>query len=143
MNSWFEVEPARVVVARQSTVTLVRGFNALIIQHNSIVGELHESGLLELYPGFRWDGASGPAIDTPQNLRPSLFHDALYQLMEQGRIPTAVRRAVDLTFYGQLQPIKPATLADFFLFAPRHIRALYHYVAVRFFGALWLQRKPT
>ena len=42
---------------------------------------LDEAGTLTVKRGYAWDGVSGPVLDTQQNLRASLVHDALYQLM--------------------------------------------------------------
>ena len=36
--------------------------------------------------GYAWDGPSGPTIDTPNFMRGSLVHDALYQLMREGQL---------------------------------------------------------
>ena len=44
---------------------------------------LDRSGLLFLKAGYAWDGPSGPTIDTPDFMRGSLVHDALYQLMRE------------------------------------------------------------
>jgi hypothetical protein len=41
-------------------------------------------GTLTLRTGYAWDGPSGPARDTPDFMRASLVHDALYQLMRLG-----------------------------------------------------------
>ena len=46
--------------------------------------DLSSSGKLIVKKGYAWDGPSGPVIDTRQNLRASLVHDALYQLMRRG-----------------------------------------------------------
>jgi len=43
--------------------------------------ELDTEGMLIIKKGYAWDGPSGPAIDTPNFMRGSLVHDALYQLM--------------------------------------------------------------
>ena len=43
--------------------------------------KLKKSGDLTVVRGYAWDGPSGPVIDTRQNMRASLVHDALYQLM--------------------------------------------------------------
>jgi len=43
--------------------------------------DLTTEGLLTLKNGYAWDGPSGPTIDTPNFMRGSLVHDALYQLM--------------------------------------------------------------
>jgi hypothetical protein len=44
---------------------------------------LDAQGNLRVKAGYAWDGTSGPVIDTPFNLRASLVHDALYQLMRE------------------------------------------------------------
>ncbi len=49
------------------------------IQTNYI--DLTTEGLLTIKNGYAWDGPSGPIIDTPNFMRGSLVHDALYQLM--------------------------------------------------------------
>lgn len=43
--------------------------------------KLDTQGTLTIFDGYAWDGPSGPVIDTRENLRASLVHDALYQLM--------------------------------------------------------------
>lgn len=56
---------------------------------------LYGSGVLYLAPGYAWDGPSGPAIDTPNFMRGSLYHDALYQLMRAGLLDIKWREAAD------------------------------------------------
>lgn len=41
------------------------------------------NGNLKILEGYAWDGPSGPVVDTKENMRASLVHDALYQLMRQ------------------------------------------------------------
>lgn len=56
-------------------------------------------GKLTLKNGYAWDGPSGPVIDTEQNMRASVVHDALYQLMRQGHLSSRTwRRAADQVF---------------------------------------------
>lgn len=43
-------------------------------------------GTLFILEGYAWDGPSGPAIDTPNFMRGSLVHDALYQLMRENKL---------------------------------------------------------
>ena len=43
--------------------------------------DLDATGELKVKNAYAWDGPSGPVIDTKENLRASLVHDALYQLM--------------------------------------------------------------
>ncbi len=43
--------------------------------------ELSTEGMLVIKRGYAWDGPSGPTIDTPNFMRGSLVHDALYQLL--------------------------------------------------------------
>jgi len=47
---------------------------------------LDKKGNLVVKSGYAWDGVSGPVIDTSNNLRASLVHDALYQLMRKKKI---------------------------------------------------------
>lgn len=42
---------------------------------------LETTGSLTIFEGYAWDGPSGPVRDTKENMRASLVHDALYQLM--------------------------------------------------------------
>ena len=47
---------------------------------------LGKNGILSIFPGYAWDGASGIAIDTKNFIRGSLVHDAFYQLMRQSKL---------------------------------------------------------
>ena len=57
-----------------------------------------KDGVLTLKRGYSWDGASGPAIDTKNNMRSSLVHDALCQLIWSGRIPESRQIDADKEF---------------------------------------------
>lgn len=60
---------------------------------------LTEEGDLTVEVGYAWDGPSGPVIDTTHNMRASLVHDALYQLMREGWLNlTTHRRKADKMF---------------------------------------------
>jgi len=57
---------------------------------------LDTDGLLSIVEGYAWDGPSGPAIDTPNFMRGSLVHDALYQLMRERNLdPEKLRDDAD------------------------------------------------
>lgn len=56
---------------------------------------LDMDGFLTLRKGYKWDGASGPAIDTESFMRSSAIHDALYRLMELRKLPPTLRKAAD------------------------------------------------
>ena len=61
--------------------------------------ELDIIGQLTLKKGYAWDGPSGPVIDTEENMRGSLVHDALYQLMRNDLLKTRTyRKAADRIF---------------------------------------------
>ena len=62
--------------------------------------KLHENGLLEIRKGYARDGPSGPVIDTSENMRSSLVHDALYQLLRNGYLqdPESIRKLADQEF---------------------------------------------
>jgi len=38
-------------------------------------------GILLIRRGYRWDGASGPTLDTISTMRASAVHDAIYQMI--------------------------------------------------------------
>lgn len=52
-------------------------------------------GNLTIRAGYCWDGPSGPAIDTPNFMCPSLVHDALYQLIRMGLLPEWEKDKID------------------------------------------------
>ena len=63
------------------------------------VGEwvsLSDQGILSIKDGYAWDGASGPVEQSPQILRGSLVHDALYQLMRAGVLDQNYREQADM-----------------------------------------------
>lgn len=47
---------------------------------------LSTAGIIIIKKGYAWDGPSGPTKDTPDFMRGSLVHDALYQLMRNGHL---------------------------------------------------------
>lgn len=58
---------------------------------------LTADGFLSISRAYAWDGPSGPVKDTPENMRASLVHDALYQLIRQG-LPASFRKPADQVF---------------------------------------------
>ena len=61
--------------------------------------DLSKDGALLIRAGYAWDGASGMP-DSPDVIRGSLVHDALYQLMREGALdPLLQKSAVDRQLY--------------------------------------------
>jgi hypothetical protein len=81
-------------------------------------------GSLHIMPGYAWDGASGPSIDTKAMIKASLLHDALYQLIRAGALPSSLREECDNMFHWYLRK-----------FGMTKFRAWYVHKAVRMFGA--------
>jgi hypothetical protein len=52
--------------------------------------EIGANNLLTIAQGYAYDGPSGPTVDTANFMRGSLVHDALYQLMRDGRLDRGV-----------------------------------------------------
>ena len=48
--------------------------------------KLDKTGKLTVVAGYAWDGPSGPVVDRKENMRASLVHDALYQLMRNRKL---------------------------------------------------------
>jgi hypothetical protein len=77
--------------------TGVKGYEAEVPGSVSPWVSLDKDGTLFIKEGYSWDGASG-VPDTRWNLRGSLVHDALYQLIREGYLPKAARAPADSTF---------------------------------------------
>ena len=60
-------------------------------------------GDLIIPAGYRWDGASGPTIDTANSMLASLVHDACHDLMWRGDLSTEALPAVDAWFRNLLR----------------------------------------
>lgn len=60
---------------------------------------LNTAGLLIIKQGYAWDGPSGPTADTPDTMRGSLVHDALYQLLRLGLLSADKRLECDHIAY--------------------------------------------
>ncbi len=61
--------------------------------------DLDTLGKLVVKKSYAWDGPSGPVKDTKKNLRASLVHDALYQLMRNEKLKSRThRKAADQIF---------------------------------------------
>lgn len=60
---------------------------------------LDSDGILYIAEGYAWDGPSGPAFDTPNFMRASLVHDALYQMLRDGYLPLEWREKADDDMY--------------------------------------------
>jgi hypothetical protein len=61
--------------------------------------DLDIAGNLLIKQAYAWDGPSGPVKDTPENMRASLVHDALYQLMRNNHLnKRTYRKTADVQF---------------------------------------------
>lgn len=64
----------------------------------ALLARLSPDGRLELYPGFIWDGPSGPTYDTLDSMAASAAHDALYRMHRRRQIAGHLRDEVDALF---------------------------------------------
>lgn len=87
-------------------------------------------GSIILADGYRWDGPSGPTIDTPSWMIASLVHDGLYQLMREGSIPESCRRDADVLMMELLK-----------LHGMPWWRRAYTWAGVRLFGGRFATRR--
>jgi hypothetical protein len=60
--------------------------------------ELTTKGKLFIKHGYAWDGTSGPTIDGPTNMRGSLIHDSIYQLLREKLLKPEWRKQADCEF---------------------------------------------
>lgn len=56
---------------------------------------LHPDGLLTIFTGYAWNGASGPTFDTLNSMIGSLIHDVGYQLIRLGLIDPKYKEYLD------------------------------------------------
>lgn len=113
----------------------LRGYKYEVLQAEAFDTEIKgyeiDTGYIALWPAGRlfakqryaWDGPSGPTFDTKTFMRGSLVHDALYQLMREGKLGRKHRKRAD-------QLLREICLED----GMNKFRAWYVYQAVRIFG---------
>ena len=90
-----------------------------------------QGGELVVQPGYAWNGASGPAIDTPITMQASLVHDVGYQCVRAGFLTVAFRGTFDAILWRLMRPKAGASKLTA---AWGETRALYYFAAVRAFG---------
>ena len=56
-------------------------------------------GKMLIREGYIWNGASGPTFDTPDSMKGSLIHDALYECLRRELLPLSVRRQADVILH--------------------------------------------
>ena len=83
-----------------------------------------ETDCVTVRAGYCWDGPSGPTIDDDRAMRPSLIHDAYYQLIRMGLLPEGARKHADEHYARELK----------YNGYPKW-RYLLHYKVLQMFGA--------
>ncbi len=66
---------------------------------------MNKKGKITLVPGFFWDGATG-AVDTPDIMEASAFHDFICNEYNQGKLTKSQRKRGDKMFKGKLKETK-------------------------------------
>ena len=99
------------------------------VEHGRFL-KLETTGFLTIYAGYAFDGPSGPTFDTKTFMRASLVHDALYQMMRNGKLDLNHRLNAD-------NIMRTICRED----GMNRFRAWYVYQAVRRFGAMALKPK--
>lgn len=63
---------------------------------------LQTNGLLTIHEIYKWDGPSGPMMDTPSAMISSLPHDVFYSMIRLELIPLALRDKIDEFFKDRM-----------------------------------------
>jgi hypothetical protein len=81
--------------------------------------DLDIKGNLTIKRGYAWDGTSGPVIDTDENLRASLVHDAFYQLMRMRKLKSSEHKEAADKLFRNMCKIDgvPSPIAQLYYFA--------------------------
>ena len=66
---------------------------------------LHTHGLLELLPGYVWNGGDWPAIDTDNMIYASAIHDVFCQMLYNSEITWYWRKTVNTFFVEVLESV--------------------------------------
>lgn len=74
-------------------------YTASISYKSKCIVVLTHHGFLFIDTPYQWDGPSGPVRHSPDIMRGSLIHDALYQLMRENKIGKKHRKAADIELY--------------------------------------------
>lgn len=89
-----------------------------------------ENRVFKILDGYRWDGASGIAIDTKTFMLGSLVHDALYQTIREAQITDIEKKELRKFADGVLYELNKQSGMNV-------IRNKLVYGAVRIFGGVW------
>ena len=77
-----------------------------VVKNDYITIEIKPDGfpqmILKVHAHYAWDGPSGPTFDGPTNMRASLFHDALCQLIGERLLDKKYRKYADQLFHKHL-----------------------------------------
>ena len=101
--------------------------------------EFLQNGELIIHPGYRWDGASGPTLDTISTMRGSCCHDIPYQMFREGTLNRTLKRDADRTL--QLMLMEDYHPENIIQEQWSTFRAGYYYQAVDIFG--WWACRPN
>ena len=88
-------------IGEERKVRLISGLTPpqIITEDDSLIEIIMNSDGIYLYGPYAWDGASGPAIDTPSSIANSLPHDIGYQFIRMGLLPVFFKRVFDSYLY--------------------------------------------
>jgi hypothetical protein len=89
----------------------------------SLLGALLQDGKLTVEDGYRWDGPSGPTIDTENWMRASLVHDVLCDMIRYAGLDPKMAQTVHNIMWRFLREDGMS-----------RIRAGYSWLAVSLFG---------
>jgi hypothetical protein len=87
-----------------------------------------QNGFVKVKPGFRWDGNSGPAVDTTSVFVAGMVHDMLYRAIEE--------RIFQNDKYSRRKAADAAYLELIKRYGGNWFRRSYHWLGVRIGG--WL-----
>ena len=79
----------------QVTLTYKHQTDILKCEASAPLIYLDNDGLLTVFGGYLWDGASGPTLDTKSSMRGSLTHDVFYELFRRGKLEQKYRPYAD------------------------------------------------
>jgi len=90
-----------------------------------LLASLTADGFLTVEEAYAYDGPSGPTVDTPNSIFPSLIHDVPFQLMRLGKLDRAEFHNANLDFRDALRDRGMTTLRSWLWYKGVETKAAY------------------
>jgi len=89
------------MIKDREVITTMYGFGEIETEFFTLTHD----GIMTIKSGYRWDGPSGPTVDTPSFMRSSAAHDVCFQILREGLVPDSTREGFLISANRDLRDI--------------------------------------